>query len=58
MRDLEGRTSLRPAQWAQLENLIKLSKTNQAQQNTIEPLDDAEKARILFIWIFRVKVSH
>lgn len=46
MRDLEGRTSLRPAQWAQLENLIKLSKTNQAQQNTIEPLDDAELQKI------------
>lgn len=46
MRDLEGRTSLRPTQWAQLENLIKLSKTNQVQQNTIEPIDDAELQKI------------
>ena len=46
MQKLEGALSLRPAQWSQLENLVKLSKTNPVQQNTVEPLDDAELQKI------------
>ena len=46
VRDLEGALSLRPVQWSQMENLIKLSKTNPTQQNAIETLDDAELQKI------------
>ena len=49
MRGLEGTLSLRPTQWSQLENLVKLSKTNLTQQNTIEPLDDVELQKIRII---------
>lgn len=46
MRQLEGAISLRPAQWSQMENLVKLSKTAPAQQITIEPIDEAELQKI------------
>ena len=46
MRQLEGSISLRPAQWSQMENLVKLSKTAPAQQITIEPIDEAELQKI------------
>nr|WP_255562751.1 type II secretion system protein GspM [Polynucleobacter sp. AP-Melu-500A-A1] len=45
-QDLQGRVSLRPAQWAQLENLIKLSKTSQQQSTTLEALDEVELQKI------------
>ena len=45
-QDLQGRISLRPAQWAQLENLIKLSKTSQQQSTTVEALDEVELQKI------------
>jgi hypothetical protein len=45
-QDLQGRVSLRPAQWAQLENLIKLSKTSQKQSITVEALDEVELQKI------------
>ena len=45
-QDLQGRVSLRPAQWAQLENLIKLSKTSQQQSITVEALDEVELQKI------------
>jgi len=46
MRGLEGTLSLRPIQWSQMENLVKLSKTNPVQQSTVEQLDDAELQKI------------
>lgn len=46
MRGLEGALSLRPIQWSQMENLIKLSKANPVQQSTVEPIDDAELQKI------------
>ena len=46
MRGLEGTLSLRPIQWSQMENLVKLSKTNPMQQSTVEQLDDAELQKI------------
>jgi type II secretory pathway component PulM len=45
-QDLQGRVSLRPAQWAQLENLIKLSKTSQQQSTAVEALDEVELQKI------------
>lgn len=46
MRNLEGAMSLRPAQWAQMENLVRLSKATPNQQIAVEPLDDAELQKI------------
>ena len=46
MRYLEGAISLRPAQWAQMENLVRLSKATPTQQITVEPIDDAELQKI------------
>jgi len=43
--------SLRSAQWAQMENLVRLSKATPAQQITVEPLDDAELQRIRTILV-------
>ncbi len=58
MQQLEGAMSLRPAQWAQMENLVKLSKTAPAQQITVEPLDEAELQKIRTILIAkRIKPS-
>jgi hypothetical protein len=51
VRELEGAMSLRPAQWAQMENLVKLSKAAPAQQNSVEPLDDAELQKIRTILV-------
>jgi len=47
--DLESRLALRPAQWTQLENLIRLSKTNPQQANGVEPMDEAELQRVRII---------
>lgn len=47
--DLESRVALRPAQWAQLENLIRLSKANTLQISGAEPMDEAELQRIRMI---------
>jgi type II secretory pathway component PulM len=47
--DLESKLALRPAQWAQLENLIRLSKANSIQVSGIEPMDEAELQRIRMI---------
>lgn len=47
--DMESKVALRPAQWAQLENLIRLSKANAVLASSIEPLDDAELQRIRMI---------
>lgn len=44
--DLESKLALRPAQWAQLENLIRLSKSNPLQVSSAEPMDEAELQRI------------
>jgi type II secretory pathway component PulM len=41
--------ALRPAQWAQLENLIRLSKANTLQVSGLEPMDEAELQRIRMI---------
>lgn len=49
VRDLESKLALRPAQWAQLENLIRLSKTNALQVSGIEPMDEAELQKIRII---------
>lgn len=46
---LESKVALRPAQWAQLENLIRLSKANTLQVSGTEPLDEAELQRIRVI---------
>lgn len=51
VRELEGAMSLRPAQWAQMENLVKLSKAAPAQQISVEPLDDAELQKIRTILV-------
>lgn len=51
VRELEGAISLRPAQWAQMENLVKLSKATPAQQISVEPLDDAELQKIRTILV-------
>jgi type II secretory pathway component PulM len=51
VRELEGAMSLRSAQWAQMENLVRLSKATPAQQITVEPLDDAELQRIRTILV-------
>lgn len=47
--DLESKVALRPAQWAQLENLIRLSKANALQLSSAEPMDEAELQRIRMI---------
>lgn len=47
--NLESRVALRPAQWAQLENLIRLSKANALQVSAAEPLDEAELQRMRII---------
>lgn len=47
--DLVSKVALRPAQWAQLENLIRLSKANTLQVSTVEPMDEAELQRIRMI---------
>ena len=47
--DLESKLALRPAQWAQLENLIRLSKANSSQVSGIEPMDEAELQRVRII---------
>ena len=47
--DLESRLALRPAQWAQLENLIRLSKANPQRVSGIEPMDEAELQRVRMI---------
>ena len=47
--DLESKLALRPAQWAQLENLIRLSKTNPQQANGVETMDEAELQRVRII---------
>ena len=47
--DMESKAALRPAQWAQLENLIRLSKTNVALASSIESMDEAELQRIRMI---------
>lgn len=47
--DLESRLALRPAQWTQLENLIRLSKANSQQVSGIEPMDEAELQRVRII---------
>ena len=47
--DMESSATLRPAQWAHLENLIRLSKANTTQISSIEPMDEAELQRIRMI---------
>ena len=47
--DLESKLALRPAQWAQLENLIRLSKANPQRVSGIEPMDEAELQRVRMI---------
>lgn len=47
--DLESKLALRPAQWTQLENLIRLSKANPQQVSGIEPMDEAELQRVRII---------
>lgn len=47
--DLEAKLALRPAQWTQLENLIRLSKANPQQVSGIEPMDEAELQRVRII---------
>lgn len=49
VNDMESRVALRPAQWAQLENLIRLSKANTSKVSSIEPMDEAELQRIRMI---------
>ena len=51
VNDMESRVALRPAQWAQLENLIRLSKANTSQVSSIEPMDEAELQRIRMILV-------
>jgi len=46
---MDSKVALRPAQWAQLENLIRLSKANTTQVSSIEPMDEAELQRIRMI---------
>jgi len=48
--DLESKLALRPAQWTQLENLIRLSKANPQQVSGIEPMDEAELQRVRMIF--------
>ena len=50
---LEGQMSLRPAQWAQLENLIKLSKAKPLQLETVVLVDEAELQKIRNVLIAR-----
>ena len=50
---LEGQMSLRPAQWAQLENLIKLSKGKPLQLDTVVLVDEAELQKIRNVLIAR-----
>ena len=50
---LEGQISLRPMQWAQLENLIKLSKSKPMQLNTVVLVDEAELQKIRNILVAR-----
>ncbi len=50
---LEGQMSLRPAQWAQLENLIKLSKGKPLQLGTVVLVDEAELQKIRNVLIAR-----
>jgi len=49
VNDMDSKVALRPAQWAQLENLIRLSKANTTQVSGIEPMDEAELQRIRMI---------
>ena len=53
VQSLEGRMSLRPAQWAQLENLIKLSKGKPLQLDTVVLVDEAELQKIRNVLIAR-----
>ena len=53
VQSLEGRMSLRPAQWAQLENLIKLSKAKPLQLETVVLVDEAELQKIRNVLIAR-----
>ncbi|QWD36688.1 hypothetical protein G6674_07020 [Polynucleobacter paneuropaeus] len=53
VNDMESRVALRPAQWAQLENLIRLSKANTSQVSSIEPMDEAELQRIRMILVVK-----
>jgi type II secretory pathway component PulM len=46
---LESKLALRPAQSAQLENLIRLSKANPPQVSGIESMDEAELQRVRII---------
>jgi type II secretory pathway component PulM len=50
---LEGQMLLRPMQWAQLENLIKLSKSKPMQLNNVVLVDEAELQKIRNILIAR-----
>ena len=50
---LEGQMTLRPAQWAQLENLIKLSKGKPLQLDTVVLVDEAELQKIRNVLIAR-----
>lgn len=50
---LEGQISLRPMQWAHLENLIKLSKSKPMQLNTVVLVDEAELQKIRNILVAR-----
>ena len=47
--DLESKLALRPAQWTQLENLIRLSKANLQRVSGIDPMDEAELQRVRVI---------
>jgi type II secretory pathway component PulM len=49
LSDLESKLALRPAQWTQLENLIRLSKANPPQVSGVEPMDEAELQRVRII---------
>jgi hypothetical protein len=53
VQSLEGQMSLRPAQWAQLENLIKLSKGKPLQLGTVVLVDEAELQKIRNVLIAR-----
>lgn len=50
---LEGQMSLRPVQWAQLENLIKLSKGKPLKLDTVVLVDEAELQKIRNVLIAR-----
>lgn len=53
VKNIQGEIALRPTQWAQMDNLVRLTRVSPVQSSAIEVLDDAELQKIRIALVAR-----